>query len=128
MLSFKMTSSFILPISQSIFHQMIKKMIFSKSIQKGLLKNLQDGIFRPLWSREIQEKRGYNFKRHPVVQLCEDKLYSILCGDCHLYMSCYADSGCFIMFICNRNFKVWTGIIKYWPFRLKRKRFEILVT
>ena len=44
-----------------------KKIIFLKSTQKGLLKNAQDGISRPLGSREIQKnKSGNRFGGHPV--------------------------------------------------------------
>ena len=36
---------------------MIKEWIFLKSTQEGLFKNIQDGIFRPLGSREIQKTK-----------------------------------------------------------------------
>ena len=45
----------ILTISHFIFHQIIKNWIFLKSTQKGLLKNVQDGISRPLGSRDINK-------------------------------------------------------------------------
>ena len=32
--------------------------IFLKSTQKGLLKNVQDGVSRPLGSREIQQTKA----------------------------------------------------------------------
>ena len=44
-------------ISQSRFHQIIKKGIFFKSTRKGQLKNVQDGISRRLGSREIQKTK-----------------------------------------------------------------------
>ena len=44
-------------ISQSRFHQIIKNRLFLKSTRKGLLKNVQDGISRPLGSREIQKTK-----------------------------------------------------------------------
>ena len=47
----------ILAISQSKFYLIIKRWIFSKYTQKGLLKNVQDGISRPLGSQEIQETK-----------------------------------------------------------------------
>ena len=47
----------ILPITQSGFDQIIKTWIFLKSTRKGLLKNVQDGISRPLGSREIQKTK-----------------------------------------------------------------------
>ena len=47
----------ILEISHSRSHQIIKNGIFLKSTQKGLLKNVQDGISRPLRSREIKKTR-----------------------------------------------------------------------
>ena len=41
--------------------------MFSKSIQTGLLKNVQDGIYRPLGCQEIQgNNRGYNIAGHPA--------------------------------------------------------------
>ena len=55
--SINLSSSAIFPISRSIFHQIIKSWIFSKSTQKGLLKNVQDGISRPLGSLEIQKTK-----------------------------------------------------------------------
>ena len=39
------------------FHQKIKSRIFFKSARKGQLKNVQDGISRPLGSREIQKTK-----------------------------------------------------------------------
>ena len=49
-------------ISPARFHQMIKSQTFSKSTRKGQLKNVQDGISRPLGSREIQKTKSYFFK------------------------------------------------------------------
>ena len=46
-------------ISQSKFHQIIKKRIFLKSTWKGQLKNVQDGISRTLRSQEIQKKQKW---------------------------------------------------------------------
>ena len=40
-------------ISWSKFHRILNNWIFSKSTQKGLLKNVQDGISTPLGSQEI---------------------------------------------------------------------------
>ena len=57
-------------ISQSRFQQMIKNWIFLKSTQKGLLKNVQDGISRPLASREIQEIK--------VATVLRDTLYLLV--------------------------------------------------
>ena len=46
---------------------MITSRIFLKSARKGQLKNVQDGISRPLGSREIQKKKsGNSFGGHPV--------------------------------------------------------------
>ena len=53
MLTFHCLPCSILEISQSTFHQIIKNCIFLKSAQNGLFKNVQDGISRPLGSREI---------------------------------------------------------------------------
>ena len=39
---------------------MIRNRIISKSTQKGLLKNVQDGISRPLGSQEIQKIQKWN--------------------------------------------------------------------
>ena len=36
---------------------MIKNWIFSKSQRKGLLKNVQDGVSRPLGGQEIQKTK-----------------------------------------------------------------------
>ena len=47
----------IFQISRSRLYQMIINWIFLKSTQKGLLKNVQDGISRPLGSREIQKTK-----------------------------------------------------------------------
>ena len=57
MLSFKKTPYSNLQISQFRFHQIIKKWIFSNSTWKGQLKNVQDGISRPLGSREIHKTK-----------------------------------------------------------------------
>ena len=46
-----------LAISWSKFHQIIMKWIFLESTRKGLLKNVQDGIFRRLGSREIKKTK-----------------------------------------------------------------------
>ena len=46
-----------LQISQSRFHQIVKKGTFLNSTRKGQLKNVQDGISRRLGSREIQETK-----------------------------------------------------------------------
>ena len=55
-------------ISWSRFDQIITKWMFSKSTWKALLKNVQDGISRPLGSRKIQKnKSGNGFGGHPVV-------------------------------------------------------------
>ena len=58
----------ILPITQSGFDQIIKTWIFLKSTRKGLLKNVQDGISRPLGSREIHKAKriGGFFFNHPL--------------------------------------------------------------
>ena len=47
----------ILAISRSRFHQIIRNWIFLKFTQTGVLKNVQDGISRPLRSREIQKTK-----------------------------------------------------------------------
>ena len=54
-------------ISWLRFHQIIENWIFLKSTQKGLLKNFQDGISRPLGSQEIQETK--------VATVLRDTLY-----------------------------------------------------
>ena len=46
-----MTSPYHLSIS--VCHQIKKEWISLKPMRKGLLKNVQDGIFRPLGGREI---------------------------------------------------------------------------
>ena len=46
-------------ISHSRFHQVMENWIHSKTTQKELLKNVQDGVSRPIGSREIAG--------HPVV-------------------------------------------------------------
>ena len=57
-----------LQISQSRFHQIIKRGIFLKSTRKWQLKNVQDGISRLLGIREICQERVYPFFfTHPVV-------------------------------------------------------------
>ena len=53
-----------------MFHQRIKSWIFLKSTQKGLLKNVQDGISRPLGSREIQKTK--------VGTILRDTLYKVV--------------------------------------------------
>ena len=46
---------------------MIKSWIFSRSTLKGLLKNVQDRVSRPLGGQEIQKnKSGNSFAGHPV--------------------------------------------------------------
>ena len=57
MLTFKWLPCSILAISWSKFHQIILKWISLESTQKGLLKNVKDGISRPLGSREIQKTK-----------------------------------------------------------------------
>ena len=47
----------IFPKTQSRFDQIIKNRIFLKSIRKWLLKNVKDGISRPLGSRVIQKTK-----------------------------------------------------------------------
>ena len=47
----------ILPKTHSRLDQIIKNQIFLKFTWKGLLKNVQDGISRPLGSREIQKTK-----------------------------------------------------------------------
>ena len=49
----------ILAISRSRFPQFIKNWIVLNSAQKGLLKNVQDRISRPLGSREIHKTKVY---------------------------------------------------------------------
>ena len=44
-------------ISQYRFHQIIEKWTFLNSTRKGQLKNVQDGISRPLGSQEIQKTK-----------------------------------------------------------------------
>ena len=44
-------------MSQSRFDQIINNWIFLKSIRKGLLKNVQDGVSRPQGSQEIQKTK-----------------------------------------------------------------------
>ena len=48
---------YILQIYQYRFHQIIQKWTFLNSTRKGQLKNVQDGISRPLGSREIQKTK-----------------------------------------------------------------------
>ena len=66
---FKRVPCSILTISWSRFNQIIKSWIFLKSTWKGLLKNVQDEISRPLGSREIQKTKAL-----PVLR---DTLYNI---------------------------------------------------
>ena len=47
-------------------------MTFLKSTQKGLLKNVQDGISRPLGSREITKSKGEGFFYSPFSILLYD--------------------------------------------------------
>ena len=54
----KWLPSSILSISRSRFHQIITNLIVLKSTRKGLLKNVQDGISRPLVSREINKAKS----------------------------------------------------------------------
>ena len=56
-----------LQISQSRFHQIIKWWTFSNSTRKGQLKNVQDGISRPLGSQEIKNKTGNTFVNSVMV-------------------------------------------------------------
>ena len=56
-----------LQISQSRFHQIIKWWTFSNSTRKGQLKNVQDGISRPLGSWEIKKKRCWGFFWTPFI-------------------------------------------------------------
>ena len=44
-------------ICRSRCDQIITKRVFLESTQKGLLKNVQDGVSRPLGSREIQKTK-----------------------------------------------------------------------
>ena len=53
----KWPPSSIFPKTQSRFDQIIKNRIFLKSTQKWLLKNVPDGISRPLGSRVIQKTK-----------------------------------------------------------------------
>ena len=55
---FKMVPCSILTISWSRFNQIIKSRILLKSTWKGLLKNVQDEISRPLGSQEIQKTKA----------------------------------------------------------------------
>ena len=50
------------------------KMDILESTQKGLLKNVKDGISRPLESREIKKKGLYSFAGHPV-QVVKQNLF-----------------------------------------------------
>ena len=57
---------------------MIKRWIFLKSTRKGQLKNVQDGISKPLCSREISNLISnpirYFFFKHPVdFDICNSK-------------------------------------------------------
>ena len=47
-------------------------MTFLKSMRKGLLKNVQDGISRPLGSREITKSKGEVFFTHPLGEISSD--------------------------------------------------------
>ena len=71
----------ILTISHSIFHQIIKNLIFLKSTLKGLLKNVQYGLSRPLGSREIQKTKVANVSGHLVFTTCSHFVRD-------LFMSC----------------------------------------
>ena len=55
---FKRVPCSILTISWSKFNQIKKSLTFLKSTWKGLLKNVQDEISRPLGSREIQKTKA----------------------------------------------------------------------
>ena len=58
MLAFQITFVKYFVYIRSLFDQIIKNCIFSKSSEKGLLKNVQDGIYRPLGNRAIQKTKG----------------------------------------------------------------------
>ena len=57
-------------ISQYRFHQIIEKWTFLNSTRKGQLKNVQDGISRPLGSQEIQKTK--------VEHVLLDTLYDVI--------------------------------------------------
>ena len=44
-------------MSRFRFNEILQNWIFLKSTEKGLLNNVQDGIYRPLGSQEIQKTK-----------------------------------------------------------------------
>ena len=64
-------------------------MTFLKYTQKGLLKNVQDGISRPLRSREITKSKGEGFFTNP--------LFGNVAVDMHLLTNVHF---CLQMFLC----------------------------
>ena len=119
----------ILQISPARFHQIVKNWIFLKSARKGQLKNVQDGISRPLGSREIQKTKVETvlWDTLYVFEIPEQLLDSILL-DC-IYRVSHNTVSTFVFWISRlpRGLEIQSWPFSNSPFRADFKNIHFFI-